>query len=86
MTTEELLDQEKFKLSEIEREIASHAEQGKGLDQYAAHLQAEWKKLTEETLPAFQKRAAELHNAQQQSVGAIAMLEKLAEQTQTASA
>ena len=86
MTTAELLDQEKHKLSQIESEITAHDEQGKGLDQYAAQLQAELKKLNEETGPAWRAKAAELHNAAQQAKGAIAILERLTENAQAASA
>jgi siroheme synthase (precorrin-2 oxidase/ferrochelatase) len=86
MTTSELLDQEKFKLSEIEREIASHSEEGKGLDVYAQQLQSQLKMLNEETGPAWRAKAVELHDAAQQAKGAIATLERLAENAQTASA
>lgn len=86
MTTSELLDQEKFKLSQIESEITAHNEEGKGLDAYAQQLQAQLKMLNEETGPAWRAKAVELHDAAQQAKGAIAMLERMAESAQAAGA
>ena len=82
----ELLEQKRGELAALETQIAEMITNAEGLNKYGAQLDAVLKKLVNETIPAHNKRMAELGAAREQVIGAIGAYEKLTEQTQAASA
>lgn len=82
----ELLEQKRGELAALEAQVAKMVANADELNKYGAQLDADLKKLVNETIPAHNKRMAELGAAREQAIGAIGAYEKLAEQTQAASA
>ena len=80
----ELLEQKRGELAVIEAQIAEMVTSAEGLNKYGAQLDADLKKLINETIPAHNKRMAELSALREQAIGAIGAYEALAEQAASA--